>query len=335
MEKNQIEISIILPCFNVEEFVERTYKSICSQKGVNFEAIFVDDGSSDGTSEKLVQICDVDKRVKIIRQSNFGSGIARNTGAKASEGKYLYFMDPDDELKEGTLKVLLDEASKQNSEITICGYEEVDIVNNAIKKFNIDDAITTSKNDDVKNLYSKLVEAKLFNPPWNKLYLKKFWIENRLEFPNVKKGQDALLNILAFKSARKISVIPNKLYTYYIGRNGSAQTELSDVDFVFFEINQSYEKDLFSFWNVDHKKSAIKNKISFCFADSVKVYRYVKGRKGNILKFLKTWKNRRASSEIKNISLLQVIGEKKYFFKLLSMKIPVLNYIIQKIMIHT
>src|SRR5699024_9966469 len=124
---------------------------------------------------------------------------------------------------------------------------------NNIKEFFLSKKINTSTNDEIKKIYPTLIEKKIFNPPWNKLFLRKFWLENQLVFPNVKKGQDALLNISSFKFLKKISVIPDKLYIYYIGRSGSAQTELSNEDFTYFEINQEYERELFSFWNIDYE----------------------------------------------------------------------------------
>lgn len=334
MSKYEIEVSIILPCFNIENFVKRAYQSILSQTIKNWEAIFVDDGSYDNTIDKLLEIKKKDNRVKIIQQKNLGSGIARNTGAAMAQGKYLYFMDPDDEIKESTLEILLNSAENMNLEMVICGYQEIDVISKNTKKFSVSNVLTTLTNEEVKNIYPVLVDNKLFNPPWNKLFLTDFWRRNSLAFPAVKKGQDALLNMIAFRYLERLAILPQNLYLYYIGRIGSAQTTLSDNDFEYFEINQKYEKKLMDFWNINTEKYFIEKKISFCFADSVKVYRYVKSRNEGLKQFTRLWNARKAKSEIKKISLLKVISNKKLFFKLLSMKIPIFNYYIQKKMIN-
>lgn len=331
MIKDEINISIVLPCFNVENFVERAYQSITSQTISNWEAIFVDDGSNDNTYNKLIKIQKNDNRIKVIQQKNSGSGAARNRGAESAQGKFIYFMDPDDELKKNTLEILINTAEKTDSEMVICGYQEIDIVNKITKEFSASCVLTTETNEEVKKIYSKLIDNKIFNPPWNKLFLKKFWEKNNLQFPAVKKGQDALLNLIAFKYLERITVIPDKLYCYYIGRIGSAQTTLSDNDFEYFEINQGYEKDLLLFWGICPENYFVERTVSFGFADSVKVYRFTKSRNEGIKKFVNLWNGRRAKSEIENISLFKVLKNKQLLIKLISMKLPIINYLIQKI----
>lgn len=330
MVKAEIMVSIILPCFNVENFITRTYQSIKSQTISSWEAIFVDDGSNDNTTNELIRIQNKDKRIKIIQQKNAGSGAARNRGAEAAKGKFLYFMDPDDELKKNTLEILVNTAEKTDSELTICGYQEIDVINKNTKEFGIANILTTKTNEGVKEIYSRLMDNRIFNPPWNKLFLTKFWKKHNLEFPKVKKGQDALLNMIAFKHLERMTVIPDKLYCYYIGRVGSAQTTLSDNDFEYFEINQAYEKDLMLFWEMYSENYFIGRTVSFCFADSVKVYRYVKSRNEGIKKFVEVWNGRRAKFEIENISFLKVLMNKQLLIKLISMKVPISNYFIQK-----
>lgn len=330
MAKGEIKVSIILPCFNVGHFINRTYQSIKFQTISSWEAIFVDDGSNDNTTNELIQIQNKDKRIKIIQQKNAGSGAARNRGAEVAQGNFLYFMDPDDELKKNTLELLINTAEKNDSELTICGYQEIDVVNKNVKEFGITNLLTTKTNEEVKEIYSSLMDNRIFNPPWNKLFLTKFWKENNLEFPTVKKGQDALLNMIAFKHLERMTVIPDKLYCYYIGRVGSAQTTLSDNDFEYFEINQAYEKELMFFWEMYSENYFIERTVSFCFADSVKVYRYVKSRNEGIKQFVELWNGRRGKAEIENICLCKVFKNKQLLIKLISMKLPSLNYFIQK-----
>ena len=126
---NEICISIILPCFNVDNYIQRAYESILNQSFKNWEAIFVDDGSTDNTPRELLAISKSDSRVTVVRQENSGRGITRNNGSELAKGKYLYFMDPDDEIEKDALELLYQNSEQTNSEITISGYRELDAVN--------------------------------------------------------------------------------------------------------------------------------------------------------------------------------------------------------------
>lgn len=326
-----MSVSIILPCYNVSDVVERVFLSIINQTIGNWEAIFINDGSTDNTLEQLYKIQNKDDRVKILSQHNQGSGLARNAGVKLAKGKYLYFMDPDDEIFENTLEQLLYIAEKNRAEVVICGYKEVDLVTKKIKDFKMLDDISFNTNKEVREIYFELLSKKLFNPPWNKLYLSRFWKENNLQYPNVKKGQDALLNMDAFKKLNKLVVTSQILYLYYIGREGSAQTTLSDSDFEYFKINQEWENRLFDFWGNSELERRYTNKrlINFCFSDSMKVYRFVKSNNGGIKQFLEIWRSRECKDEIKRINSIYYMNDQIVFLKLVSMKIPILNYLIQ------
>lgn len=328
--KNEVCISIILPCYNVGDYIQRAYESISSQSFEKWEAIFVDDGSTDNTSKKLSEISKNDSRVQIIRQKNSGRGITRNNGAELAKGKYLYFMDPDDEIEKDALNILYQNSEQTNSEITISGYTEIDIVNKNEKKFNVAEREIFKSNSAVKKVYPRLMNNKLFNPPWNKLYLRKFWIDNNLQFPDVKIGQDALLNLLAFRYVNKLTLITDEVYKYYIGRSGSAQTVLSDIDFKYFDINQKYERDLFKHWGITDEDYFLGKKISFCFADSVKVFRFIKSNNQGYKEFVSLWNKRQTKEKSRNIRILKNKIDKVNFIKLIALKFPRLNYIIQK-----
>ena len=84
-------ISIVVPVYNVEKYVEESLKSLLNQTYKNIEVICVDDGSSDSSLNILKNIAESDGRVKIIEQKNAGAGAARNNGINHSNGKYIYF----------------------------------------------------------------------------------------------------------------------------------------------------------------------------------------------------------------------------------------------------
>ena len=89
-------ISIIIPIYNVENFLTKTLKSVQNQTFTNFEAICINDGSTDNSADIVKSFADADKRFKWINQENQGVAAARNYGIQTAEGKYIMFLDGDD-----------------------------------------------------------------------------------------------------------------------------------------------------------------------------------------------------------------------------------------------
>ena len=121
------KISIIIPAYNVEEYLEKCLESIISQNFDKVEIIIVDDGSTD----KSLQIAKeyqkkYPEKTRVISQENKGQGGARNTGIKNATGKYLLFVDSDDTIKSGMLETLYAEMEKSNADIVLFGFEYVD-----------------------------------------------------------------------------------------------------------------------------------------------------------------------------------------------------------------
>ena len=101
---NELLISIIIPLYNKEDCIVKTIESITTQDFEDYEIVVVDDGSKDNSVEKVMSI--QDQRIKIFRKSNGGPASARNYGVKNALGKYGLFLDADDTLEPGSLKVL-------------------------------------------------------------------------------------------------------------------------------------------------------------------------------------------------------------------------------------
>ena len=106
-EEKNIIISIIVPIYNVEEYLEECLESIRNQTYTNIEVILVNDGSTDGSKEICERFCQQDNRFKLVTQENQGASVARNRGVKESNGDYIMFVDSDDVVKDNIVEVLL------------------------------------------------------------------------------------------------------------------------------------------------------------------------------------------------------------------------------------
>ena len=120
-------ISIIVPVYNAEHFIDETIESVLRQSCTDFELLLVDDCSTDGSAAKILEYADRDKRVKLISQpANKGAAAARNRGVSEALGRYIAFLDSDDLWTEDKLQKSFDHMQKKNAGFVFTGYEFVD-----------------------------------------------------------------------------------------------------------------------------------------------------------------------------------------------------------------
>ena len=165
-------ISIILPIYKVEKYLAKCIDSLLAQTYKNIEIILVDDGSPDNCGKICDDFAKKDIRIKVIHQQNSGVAAARNAGLKVATGKYIGFVDPDDWVAPEMYERLVNALIKNNSELSICGYNYFDESGAADKS-----RLYSEKGDEVlnrKELFKRLSDM----PPtvrhvtWNKLFVK-------------------------------------------------------------------------------------------------------------------------------------------------------------------
>ena len=122
MMNEQIDISLIIPVYNVEKYLRRTLESVENQTFKNFEVIIVNDGSTDGSLEIIQEFVNKHDNFILVDQENSGVGMARNAGIKVSRGIYIAFLDSDDFLEPNYLKKLYFAAIKTGSDIVCCNF---------------------------------------------------------------------------------------------------------------------------------------------------------------------------------------------------------------------
>ncbi len=188
--KNSPLISVIIPAYNAEAFIEQAINSVLNQTYNNVEMIIVDDGSTDNTSNLILNKY-TNNKIKLFKQINSGVSIARNTGIKNASGEYCLFLDADDWIEEDCVELLLSSCKQNNGIFTICDAFSVKFENNSIYKKDLrisfsDEIIETSEaiiNFSKYNL--KTACYKLFN-------LGIIKTNNILFPPNLTHGEDGL-----------------------------------------------------------------------------------------------------------------------------------------------
>ncbi|WP_270378291.1 glycosyltransferase family 2 protein, partial [Enterococcus malodoratus] len=220
--------SIILPVYNVERYLERSINSIKNQIEQNFEVILINDGSTDNSENKILDLIANDNRFSLINKDNEGSGPARNDGLRLAEGNYIYFMDPDDEIKKNLLDDCKKTLEKTQSDILMFGYEGIDIVNEKRYIISNDNYYLLKNQTDFRNEFKRILFGNSFNAVWNKMY-KLEWLQSTgVYFPRMINAEDGKFNSDLLPYISSFEIIPKSYYIYYISRPDSIMTRYNE-----------------------------------------------------------------------------------------------------------
>mgnify|MGYP004532818717 CR=1 FL=1 len=211
------EISIIVPVYKVEKYLERCINSVLIQTFDNFELILVDDGSPDKCGEICDKYAKLDSRIKVIHKKNGGLSSARNVGLDVAKGKYIGFVDSDDYINKYMFQKLYENIIQNNADISMCDYEEI------VK----DTIVIYKENKNTKKLVLNSIEALeniykekgwIYVIACNKLYKKSIF--DNLRFPVGKIHEDEMIAHEILYKANKIVFEDEKLY-YYLQHDNS------------------------------------------------------------------------------------------------------------------
>lgn len=213
-------ISVIVPVYNVEAYLDRCVRSIVGQTYQNLEIILVDDGSPDNR----VAICDAwakkDSRIRVIHKKHGGVTSARLQGAITAKGEWIGFVDGDDLIEPNMFQRLLENALKYDVDISHCGYQMV-FPSRVDYYYNTGKLIAQDHETALRDLLSGVfIEPGL----WNKLYRRELFsgLGQIIDF-SIKIHEDVLMNYWLFKASRK-SVFEDVCPYHYILRPGSPTT---------------------------------------------------------------------------------------------------------------
>ncbi|WP_434798699.1 glycosyltransferase family 2 protein [Terrisporobacter vanillatitrophus] len=121
------KVSMIVPVYNSEKYIEKCIQSILNQSYKNIEIIIINDGSKDSSDEIITKLEKLDSRIKYIKQENSGPSQARNNGIRVSSGKYLMFVDSDDSINENYVELMVNKIEEKEYDVVCCGYKDISI----------------------------------------------------------------------------------------------------------------------------------------------------------------------------------------------------------------
>lgn len=298
------KISIIVPVYNAEQYIERCIKSILNQKYKNIEIIIVDDASNDSTKVICKKIKNIDSRIKLIsKQKNEGVSSARNLGIENATGEFITFVDSDDYVANEIYEVLQRNINDYKCDLSVCGI----IKDDKDDKSNIEDIKIIDKDKFYNNvLQNNGAKGYVFNKLFKTDIIKK----NNIKFnTNIYICEDLLFVCEYVKFCDRISISTNKLY-YYIKNFNSAYHK--GFDYKWETVLEAYDK-IMEIYSNQSKKNKIFLIYTYTLVVSEVLYRASKG------KYYK--KDKKKELKKKQYEYLSCILKEKDFNKLLKIKV--------------
>ena len=208
------KISVVIPAYNVEKYIDKSFESLLNQTFKEFEVIAINDGSQDYTLEKMKAYEARDSRIRVINKANEGVGATRNLGLTLASSDYIIFIDPDDCLHPDMLKSLYEKAVETNANVIVCDYYEcyeqsTDKTLMTIPVESTDLLVV----EEQKDLIFKITPA-----PWNKLIKTSILKEHKIEFPLNYRSEDLVFTLKLLAQCKTLAIVHQPLYYYLANR---------------------------------------------------------------------------------------------------------------------
>ena len=204
-------VTVIIPVYKVENYIDRCMESVLAQSHENLEIILVDDGSPDECGEICDKYARMDKRVSVIHKTNGGLSSARNAALDVMKGKWVVCIDSDDYVHKDYVKRLYEAATSNNADISICSHyqekeDKLSITGRIIDEVKI--------YDNMEALFRLVEDDEIKSYAWGKLY--KAELFEGVRYPDGRNYEDIATTYYLFDKAKKIVKIPDYLYFYII-----------------------------------------------------------------------------------------------------------------------
>lgn len=211
------KISVIIPAYNVENYIRRCLDSLVNQTYENMEIIVVNDGSTDRTEEIVREYAEKHAgKVFLYSQENKGQAEARNFGLTRASGEYIGFVDSDDFVSTKMYELMYREAEENECDLVTCGYYGCDDVTGEITAYQ-----TGYKGEFNQSIYENPLILRVNSPyPWNKLYARELLEKTGFQFKKGMIFEDLCAVFPLFLDAKKVGRVHEKLYYYIKGRKG-------------------------------------------------------------------------------------------------------------------
>lgn len=242
-------ISVIIPVYNVEQYLRQCIDSVLAQSYTNYEILLVDDGSTDNSGAVCDEYLGKDKRIKVIHQKNAGLSEARNRGFDSSNGEYVYFLDSDDWIQPETLSVLVRTAHDENADIVF--FDSMSFEDSE-KGYQIPQRYIRKHDYSTKKglmIFEQMQKYKEFHSAVPLLFLKKaFLVESGIRFYPGILYEDMLFTFEVLTKAGKVAQCKEAFYQRRYRNHSITQTKVGEKNFyssltVYLELTAFSERE--------------------------------------------------------------------------------------------
>lgn len=267
-------VSVIIPVYNSETYIEECIQSLLSQTLKNCEFIFVNDGSIDNSKDIIESYKSIDYRIKLINQENQGVSSARNNGINNAIGEFIGFVDSDDYVDEDMYETLYKSIKHNNSDLIVSNWE-VELDGKKISmKYNFPKNEVMDKAFINNKIIPYFLEKEDMNTVCNKLYKNSIIKSKNIKFPNgVALGEDGIFNIKYLDNAETMEYIDYSGY-HYREVEGSATRDILNKDY-FKRSLEIYKYDINNICKLHINKNDFEILKSIKFIESVISYIYI------------------------------------------------------------
>lgn len=218
-------VSVIVPVYNVEMYIENCLNSLLAQTYGNWEAILVDDGSPDRSGEICERYAEKDSRFKVLRKPNGGQSSARNLAFDYCKGDYIFFLDSDDFLHKDTFSVLVSLAIKHKADIVQCGY-----IRGSETSYPAQQESSIEREYDNRSIFTMFAADV---SPWDKLYSRD--VIGDIKYPEGLVNEDDFTIWKFYYRASKIIVTTRKLYYYTVNPQSTMAQQRKKPNLKYFD----------------------------------------------------------------------------------------------------
>lgn len=249
------EISIIVPVYKVEKYLDRCVKSILDQTFTDFELILVDDGSPDNCPAMCDEWAKKDARIKVIHKENGGAGHTRNVGLENATGKYIGFVDADDWITKDMYQYLYTLIIENNVDVSMCDFTRNP---KELEEGTSGENIRIFDDKEMQDFFYRINGEPSYYAIWNRLYKRE--ILSEIHFLEGKITEDVMFIYEVTKNAKSMVFSNKKKYLYFENAFGVTKSKLNPKDLALLEIWDeivSREKESeYSYWAEMNRKRA-------------------------------------------------------------------------------
>lgn len=311
MNENPL-ISIIVPIYNVEKYLERCIDSLLRQTYKNIEIILVDDGSTDHSPKMIDEYQSQNKKIKVIHQKNGGLSNARNNGLEIAKGEYIAFIDSDDYISDDYIEYLYKLIEENNSQMSICNYKLFSETLE-IKEEQKDDKVEILKKEEVidRMLYQEIY----YISAWAKLYKKVLF--EKVRYPEGEIYEDLGTTYKIVEQCERIACGQRKNYYYYVRDDSITKQKFSEKQFDLIKNTKKMTQDILKWYPEKEKGCIVRNMHAYIstYCRLINSEESYEVEKKEIEKFIKenrrqVLKNKKAQKRDKMALILFCFGEK-------------------------